>query len=178
MTTNKYHWVEYADSGAILVALTTQGDPEPPPVAMGGTMVSVPRPANPRTSLYVSGAVLDLGDPPSSEHRLDVENRAWVLPSSLPPLPPSQTQIVAALQTELDRVAGLYGYDDIRSAVSYRGDPNPKFAAEAEAFFVWRSDVWTTANAYAAQVAAGTAPYPSVPQAIAMMPPLGLPPPS
>jgi len=30
--------------------------------------------------------------------------------------------------------------------ISYRGDPNPKFANEADSMFVWRSQVWTKAN--------------------------------
>jgi len=80
-----------------------------------------------------------------------------------------------AVQEALDAAARSIGYDDIKTAITYRGDSNPKFAAEAEAFFAWRSAVWTQAYAHLALVQAGQAPMPTAEEAIAMMPVLELP---
>jgi len=82
--------------------------------------------------------------------------------------------LVAGLQAHMDGVARTYGYDDIKTAITYRGDPNPKFAAEAEALFEYRSGVWTTAYAYLARVQAGEVSFPTLAEAIAMMPALTL----
>ncbi|MBS0427615.1 MAG: hypothetical protein JSR41_10055 [Proteobacteria bacterium] len=79
--------------------------------------------------------------------------------------------LTAAVQIVLDAQARSFGYDDIKTAITYRGDPNPKFAAEAEAFFAWRSAVWTQAYQHLALVQAGGAPMPTAEEAIAMMPP-------
>jgi hypothetical protein len=76
--------------------------------------------------------------------------------------------LVNALQTRMDAEAHALGYDDLKTAITYRGDPNPKFAAEAEGFFVWRSAVWT--DAYA-RLASGDIPA-SVEDALAAMPEL------
>lgn len=80
--------------------------------------------------------------------------------------------LTAALQTRMDGQARELGYDDIKTAITYRGDPNPRFSAEAEALFVWRSKVWTQAYALLAKVQEGLAQLPTIEDAIAMMPPL------
>lgn len=49
---------------------------------------------------------------------------------------------VTAVQQLLDNHARSWGYDDMRSAVSYLGDPHPRFAQEALALRDWRSSVW------------------------------------
>ena len=85
------------------------------------------------------------------------------------PIDPVNT-LTAALQGAMDEEARMYGYDDIKTAITYRGDPNPVFAAQAEAFFVKRSAVWTQAYALLAQVEQGLAQFPTVEEAIAMMP--------
>jgi hypothetical protein len=77
--------------------------------------------------------------------------------------------LIAAVQAALDEGARAQGYDSIASAITYRGDPNPKFAAEAEAFFLWRSAVWTKAYEL---LAAGD--LPTIEEAIALMPPLNI----
>lgn len=76
------------------------------------------------------------------------------------------------LQFFMDRLARGYGYDDLKTAITYRGDPNPKFAAEAEAFFLYRSAVWTTAYSLLAQVGAGTATLPTLTEVVALLPEL------
>ena len=57
-----------------------------------------------------------------------------------------------AIQQHLDNMARERGYDGIHTAISYRDDPNPAYAAEALALFNWRSAVWTGANAMLAAV--------------------------
>lgn len=78
--------------------------------------------------------------------------------------------VTVTIQARMDAAARDRGYDDLKTAITYRGDPNPKFAAEAEAFFVWRSAVWTKAYAVLA-----TGAIPTLPEAIALMPLLELP---
>lgn len=60
---------------------------------------------------------------------------------------PAVADYSAAIQAHLDATASQRQYDGILSAITYRDDPNPVFAAEAEALFVWRSAVWTAATA-------------------------------
>jgi len=57
-----------------------------------------------------------------------------------------------AIQQHLDNMARERGYDGIHTAISYRDDPNPAYAAEALALFNWRSAVWTAATAMLAAV--------------------------
>jgi len=92
------------------------------------------------------------------------------LPARKPAEPVDPTPVlISAIQAELDKGAQAHNYDSIASAITYRGDPNPKFAAEAEAFFLWRSAVWTKAYEVLA-----TGDIPSIPEAIALMPPLSI----
>lgn len=78
---------------------------------------------------------------------------------------PTQAQLVAQYTSQIDswinQVARSMKYNDIVSAVSYKGDANPVFAAEADALSTWRSSVWTTANQLLAEVASGTRPVPT-----------------
>jgi hypothetical protein len=89
----------------------------------------------------------------------------------------SQTQkrLEGAVQNYLDAKAKSLGYDDIRSAISYRGDKNPQWSAEADALFSWRSDVWTSCIAKQVDVLAGRAPIPTIDDLIASLPVLVLP---
>lgn len=63
---------------------------------------------------------------------------------------PSQEVLLKEYESAIDNLlkakANEYKYDSVYSMISYRGDPNPKFATEAESMFVWRSAVWTKAN--------------------------------
>lgn len=105
----------------------------------------------------------------------------WVLrdlPAAEPEPEPEPTnykaELVTALQSEMDAAARARGYDDLKTAITYRGDPNPKFAAEAEALFVWRSSVWTTAYSILEEVQAGARDFPTVEEVLSLMPALGL----
>lgn len=91
------------------------------------------------------------------------------------PPAPTVDQIVAgyesALQSALDAGARSWGYDDIRSAISYVGDPYPRFDAEAKALRAWRSDVWVWAGNELSKIKANAKPVPaSVAAFVAAMP--------
>lgn len=73
-----------------------------------------------------------------------------------------QSQFSSAIQQHLDNVAKERRYDSIQSAISYRGDGNAKFAAEADAAFAWRSAVWTYATAELDKVMSGQRDIPTV----------------
>ncbi|MBB3772015.1 hypothetical protein FHS55_002624 [Angulomicrobium tetraedrale] len=75
-----------------------------------------------------------------------------------------------AIQDLLDRTARHRGYESIQTAVTYRDDPNPTFAAEGTALFGWRSAVWTAAYAELARVTAGETPAPALDVFIASLP--------
>lgn len=75
-----------------------------------------------------------------------------------------------AIQAHLEAKAHERHYDSIQSAVSYRDDPNPQFAAEADALFAWRSSVWTYATAELDRVTADERGQPTVEDFIAELP--------
>ncbi len=50
---------------------------------------------------------------------------------------------IQRVQSLLDAQAQAWGYDSIFTAITYLGDPNPAFAAEALALRDWRSATWT-----------------------------------
>lgn len=75
-----------------------------------------------------------------------------------------------AIQAHLEVKAAERHYDSIQSAVSYRDDPNPQFAAEAEALFVWRSAVWTYATAELDKVTAGLRTQPGIEEFVGELP--------
>lgn len=85
--------------------------------------------------------------------------------ATLPALVPTQAQIfemgAAAVQSALDAGARAWGYDDIKTAVGYVGDPYPRFNAEAVALRNWRSAVWVWATAHQEAIVAGTEPVPA-----------------
>lgn len=100
-----------------------------------------------------------------------------VKPSEPPPegIPTEQMMVdalVKGLQGKLDQAAQALGYDSIATAITYRGDPNPRFDAEANGLFAFRSGTWTTAYAYLERVKLGEVSFPTLEEAIAMMPEL------
>ena len=51
-----------------------------------------------------------------------------------------------AVQNYLDTTVQQRGYDNVYTCLSYKGDPDPIFSAEADAVLAWRSQVWRTAQ--------------------------------
>jgi len=79
-------------------------------------------------------------------------------------------QFSSAIQSHLDTKARERDYDDMWSAITYRDDPNPQFAAEGQALFEWRSDVWTYATTELARVTAGEREIPTVEEFLVELP--------
>ena len=84
----------------------------------------------------------------------------WISdPEPLPPTPEQQmqqlvAQFTEAVQVHLDSEAQAKGYDNIISACSYAGAPNP-FQAESIQFITWRGNVWAYCYAELAKVQSG-----------------------
>lgn len=76
----------------------------------------------------------------------------------------------AAIQGHLDEKARERRYDSMQTAVSYRGDPNPAFAAEGAALFNWRSAVWTYALTELTKVNAGLREIPTASEFVSELP--------
>jgi hypothetical protein len=82
-------------------------------------------------------------DPLNADYR---DYLAWVESGNTPApyVPPALTvaDYIAATQAHLDAHAQAWGYDDLKSACTYVGDPYPRFNAEGTVLRNWRSDVW------------------------------------
>lgn len=118
---------------------------------------------------------------PDDPLNLDYENYlSWTAegnvadPAPSPGLSQSQqvTAYETAIQGALDTYAQSWGYDSLVTAASYAASTIPKYAAEAKALIAWRDEVWVWAEAYEAQVIAGTVTIPTSPAGLmAAMPP-------
>lgn len=67
-----------------------------------------------------------------------------------------QTEIVNMVQSIIDETAHQKLYDDGLSCVSYVGDPDEEFNADAVAFVAWRGRCWRTCYNILNSVTAGT----------------------
>lgn len=67
-----------------------------------------------------------------------------------------QTEIVNMVQNIIDETAQQKRYDDGLSCVSYVGDPDEEFNADAVAFVAWRGRCWRTCYNILNSVKAGT----------------------
>ncbi|NHN77690.1 hypothetical protein HA520_10405 [Azotobacter chroococcum] len=82
-------------------------------------------------------------------------------------------QYERAVQQHLDETAKGYGYDDIKSAVTYADEPAvPRFQAEGLAFRAWRSLCWDYCYSLLDAVQAGTTPLPALEEVLAGLPAL------
>lgn len=86
---------------------------------------------------------------------------------------PTVKEYTDAVQAHLDASAKAKNYDNIVSACSYAGAPNP-FQAEGIAFVVWRGDVWATCYTIMGEVQAGGRAAPTIAELIAELPELAL----
>lgn len=75
--------------------------------------------------------------------------------------PPTEQDFTDAVQAHLDNMARRRNYDSIQTAVTYRDDPNPQYAAEGQALFEWRSAVWTYATEQLTKVKTGERTVPT-----------------
>lgn len=81
-----------------------------------------------------------------------------------------QQSLKTAIIAHLDAVAATRLYGSIEAAISYRGDPNPIYASEAEALFEWRSAVWTYASVQLAKIDSGEREVPTMDTFVAELP--------
>ncbi len=90
-------------------------------------------------------------------------------------LPILASRIINLVQDKLDNTAKQYGYDDIRSAVTYAEEPSViKFQQEGQAFRAWRSLVWAKCYEVMAEVQSGTRSIPTEQEILAELPLLGI----
>lgn len=82
---------------------------------------------------------------------------------------PTVSEYTVAVQDHLDAEAQARNYDDIVSACSYAGAPNP-FQAEGTAFVAWRGACWAACYAIMDEVEAGTRAQPTIGGLVALLP--------
>lgn len=79
------------------------------------------------------------------------------------------TQFEAGIQAHLDVTAQEAGYDNILTACSYVGAPNP-FEEESKTFVTWRGNVWAYCYAELQKVISGERPMPTLADIISELP--------
>ena len=77
-----------------------------------------------------------------------------------------------AVQKYLDDTVQQKGYDNVYTCLSYKGDPDPIFSADADAVLSWRSTVWRTAQGILNDWQQGKIEQPTVSQVLAQLPTL------
>jgi len=70
-------------------------------------------------------------------------------------------QYRAAIQSMIDRTANERQYDDGNSLASYVNSTVPEWAAEAQAFVIWRDQIWTYSLGELEKVKSGQRDQPS-----------------
>lgn len=103
-----------------------------------------------------------LGPQPTQEQLLAAESDAL--------FEVGKKEYINAMQRLFDDTASSYGYDDIKSAIGYIGDPYPVFHEQGIAFRNWRSDSWQYAISTLAAVKAGTRTQPTQEEFLAELP--------
>ena len=107
-------------------------------------------------------------------HRAIADEFGTITPYSPPPKQRKKA-IADMVQAHLDVTAQVYGFDDIRNAVSYADEPAvPSFQTHGLALRAWRSLVWQKCYAVLAQVEAGEIVEPSGAELMAMLPTLNI----
>ncbi len=76
----------------------------------------------------------------------------------------------AAIQSMIDRTANERQYDDGNSLASYVNSTVPEWAAEAQAFVVWRDHIWTYSLGELEKVETGQRERPNVADFLAELP--------
>ena len=90
-------------------------------------------------------------------------------PVDLPTLAEIISGFEGAVQAHLDADAMSKGYDNINTACTYAGAPNP-FELEAKQFVTWRGNVWAYCYGELAKVQGGLRPLPTIAQIISELP--------
>lgn len=66
-----------------------------------------------------------------------------------------KSEIVTAVQEQLDATAQAKGYDDGKMLATYAADPDPEFGAQGRAYVAWRGKCWRKCYDILDQVLAG-----------------------
>lgn len=86
----------------------------------------------------------------------------------------TQTELLqvyeAAVQNHLDATAQSRGYDNTYTCLSYLSSTDPVWHKEANAFNVWRDQVWRKCHDILNSVMAGECAAPSLEELLAMLP--------
>ena len=80
-----------------------------------------------------------------------------------------------AVQDFIDNKVREKGYDNVYTCLSYKGDPDPIFSAEADAVLTWRSTVWRTAQGILNRWIQGEIEKPTIQEVISQLPTLTWP---
>ena len=81
-----------------------------------------------------------------------------------------------SVQSHLDSTAQSYGYDDIKTAISYADEPSvPQYQKEGIAFREWRSITWAKFYEIMSNVSSGEISAPEPTELIASLPQLSMP---
>jgi len=115
----------------------------------------------------------------------------WVLETILvaPTAPPEPESVIEpqtpenvrqafvdAIQLHMDNTARHFGYDDIKSAVTYAEEPAvEKFQLEGRGFRTWRSVIWAYAYDQLEKVTSGQRSQPSIAEFLDELPELVIP---
>jgi hypothetical protein len=116
---------EYDDNGWYVGWIDTD-NPPPFPSTRGKTSTSY-CPIEPSYARFVNNYWIE------DKSRAEAEGRRLLV-----------SRAITSVQAILDAQAQAWGYDDIKSAATYIGDPDPKFNAEGLALRNWRSATWST----------------------------------
>ena len=116
----------------------------------------------------------------SSGQQITADDNGYPVAITIEPPAPTYEQIVvgltAAIQAHLDATAHQFGYDDMKTAVTYADEPFiPKFQREGQALRQWRSHVWAVTYEELALHQEGD-PIPTGEQLIEKLPPFILEP--
>lgn len=80
--------------------------------------------------------------------------------------------IRVAIREYIDQTARSRGYDSGSTLASYMASTNPEWAAEAQAFIVWRDAAWLSAHTALDKIASGARDVLSEGNIIATLPPI------
>jgi hypothetical protein len=75
----------------------------------------------------------------------------------------------------MDDAARGFGYDDIRSAITYLNSTNALWQKQALAFNLWRDAVWEYCLNLETQVKTGAQSVPTAQQLLTALPPANIP---
>lgn len=84
-----------------------------------------------------------------------------------------KSALIAGVQNHLDKKCQELGYDNGFACASYATSSVPKFKQEAEAYVLWRDQVWTYCYEQLALFEAGEREVPALDELIAELPVLG-----